>query len=301
VPEVEEIFESVGCDGALCALAEDGRAVEVDPDQSYVAASLIKVLIAVEVVRGFDAGDLDPTARIGLPIDPRTVGPVGFSHYRDPVELSTRDLLVAMLTLSDNVATDALLQQVTVAGCNATAAVLGLNDTYVDCNIRSAIDQIGVAAGFTDFAELVAWSAGDRTPEEHVRIDELAMAARSLDPGTATRTTARDMCRLLQAIWSDQAASPEGCARIRTLMAQQLTRHRIASGFERGAVKVAAKSGGLIGVYRHEAGAVEVSRGERYFVAVLTKTRPGHAGDQAINAAIGRVAATAVDELRPTS
>lgn len=296
---VADVFELVGCDGSLCVQADDGRAVEHDPDSAYVAASVIKILIAVEVERQVGAGDLDPRSRVGLPANPRTCGPVGFSLYQDPVEVSIRDLLASMLTISDNVATDALLQAVSLAACNATATELGLERTALLCNIQTAIDQIGQAAGFADYAGLSEWLAGEHNADEVARVDAAATAAPSLQASTATSTTARDLVRLLRAIWADEAASPEGCARIRSLMGHQLTRHRIASGFDRS-IQVAAKSGGLGGIYRHEAGVVSYPDGHRYFVAALTKSRPGHAGDSAINAAIGQAARAAVDELRLT-
>jgi beta-lactamase class A len=293
---VADVFGSVGCDGSLLVQAEDGRSVEHEADSAYVAASVIKVLIAVEVERRIGAGDIDPLSRIGLPAIPRTAGPVGFSLYQDPVEVSIRDLLVSMLTISDNVATDALLQVVGLAGCNATAHELGLEQTSLVCNLQAAIDQIGQAAGFADYATLTQWSAGEHSPDELARVDAAASEAASLQPDTATATSARDLVRLLDAIWTDRAAPPEGCRRIRSMMGYQLTRHRIASGFDRS-VSVAAKSGGLAGIYRHEVGVVRHPANGRFLVAVLTKTRPGHAGDQAINAAIGQAARVAVDEL----
>lgn len=40
----------------------------------------------------------------------RTPGPIGISLMRDEVSTSVRDLVVAMLTVSDNVATDERLE-----------------------------------------------------------------------------------------------------------------------------------------------------------------------------------------------
>jgi beta-lactamase class A len=77
------------------------------------------------------------------------------------------------------------------------------------------------------------------------------------------------MAHLLRLIWTDEAGPPEACARVRELMGRQLSRHRLSSGFAPG-VRVAAKSGGLMGVVRNEVGAVTFADGERYFVAVFT-------------------------------
>lgn len=80
-------------------------------------------------------------------------------------------------------------------------------------------------------------------------------ASAALDSHRGSYTTAEDMARLLTSVWSDDASTPAVCARVRTLMGQQLTRHRIASGFG-PTVDVAAESGGLMGRVRNEIGVV---------------------------------------------
>jgi beta-lactamase class A len=81
-------------------------------------------------------------------------------------------------------------------------------------------------------------------------------------------------------------------------MSRQLTRHRIASGFDPSAV-VAAKSGALLGVVRNEAGVVSFPDGSAFAVAVFTRRGPGDVADpSSIDAAIGRSARSLVDALR---
>lgn len=80
-------------------------------------------------------------------------------------------------------------------------------------------------------------------------------ASAALDSHRGSYTTAEEMARLLTSVWSDNASTPAVCARVRTLMGQRLTRHRIASGFG-PTVDVAAESGGLMGRVRNEIGVV---------------------------------------------
>ena len=105
------------------------------------------------------------------------------------------------------------------------------------------------------------------------------------------------MSRLLEAVWRDEAGPPEACARVRWLMARQLTRNRLASGFGPG-VTVAAKSGGLMGVVRNEVGVVTFPGEPPYVVSVFTRAAGPQADERVVNAAIGRAAALAVEELR---
>lgn len=293
----EQIFASAGCEGSLCVQSGTGQLeVGIAPDQPVVAASVIKALIAVEAERQIATGQLDPCERVRLSASARTPGPVGFSLYEDEVEVSLRDLLAPMLTISDNVATDALLARVGIASCNATADALGLRETVIEHDLSTAIDSIGQSAGFAGWDALVAWSADSHSAAEEAAIQERVLNAPAMRPQTATRTTPRDMCRLLRLIWTDQATSADGCRRIRSLMAKQLTRQRLAAAFALPA-RVAAKSGGLLGVYRHEIGVITYPDGRWYTAAVFTRTTDNSEGEGAINAAIGQAAARAVELL----
>ena len=297
--EVEQLFTTAGCVGSLCVQDMEGRReVGVAADLPVVAASVIKVLIAVEVERQIAAGRLDPSQRVHLSAQARTPGPVGFSLYTDDVEVSLRDLLVPMLTISDNVATDALLAQVGIASCNATAAELELSETVIMDDLRTTINSIAQAAGFADWEALTAWAAGSPTSEEEAAVRYRIHSAPAMRARTATRTTPRDMCLLLRLIWTDRAAPEAACRRIRNLMARQLTRHRLAAAFA-SPTRVSAKSGGLLGVYRNEVGVIEYPDGRRYTAGVFTRATDSSSDEAAINAAIGHAAAWAVALLAP--
>lgn len=292
--EIERIFAAAGCVGALCVQdAEGQQEIGIAADQPVVAASVIKVLVAVEVERQIAAGRLDPSQRVHLPAQARTPGPVGFSLYSDDVEVSLRDLLVPMLTISDNVATDALLALVSIEACNATATELGLSETVIVDHLRTMIDAIAQAAGFASWNAMTAWAAKPHPATEDTLVQERVRSAAAMQAQTASRTTARDMSRLLRLIWSDQAAPEDACRHIRNLMAQQLTRHRLAAAFAPPA-RVSAKSGSLLGVYRNEVGVIEYPDGRWYTAAVFTRTTDASPGEGAVNAAIGQAAARAV-------
>lgn len=79
-------------------------------------------------------------------------------------------------------------------------------------------------------------------------------------------------------------------------MFRQLTRHRLAAGFPAPA-RVAAKSGGLLGVVRNEIGVIEQPDGPRIYAAVFTAAER-EAPDVEINAVIAQTAAAAAESLR---
>jgi len=294
---LDEIFAAAGCTGFLHAARLDGSGeVGLRPDDPVVPASVIKVLVALEAENAMAEGRLDPAQRVLLPAEGRTTGPTGFSLFRDEAEVSVGDLPVLMLTISDNVCTDALLELVGLDAVNATARRLGLLHTALASDLAELIDSLARDTGFTDWAAFESWSDAEPDLGALAAAEERLRAASALQPGSPTRTTARDMTRLLRLIWSDQAGPAEACARVRWLMTRQVTKERLASGFPPG-VAVAAKSGALMGVVRNEVGVVTLPGGVGSAVAVFTRTERTGADPRAVDAAIGLAAARAVAEL----
>jgi beta-lactamase class A len=136
-----------------------------------------------------------------------------------------------MLTISDNPATDALLHRMGIDAVNASSARLGLAGTVIAVDVGTLVNSIGQDAGFADWALMSAWAAKPHSRDEEDQVVRRMLACAALDPARTTRTTPRDMATLLRLIWSDQTGPPAACARIRHLMNQQLTKHRLATGF----------------------------------------------------------------------
>ena len=163
--------------------------------------------------------------------------------------------------------------------------------------MRDELDSIGQDAGFAGWIDLERASATFSAQEEQ-RVRESLPLARALDPQQAIRTTARETAALLRLIWRDEAGPADACAQIRQMMARQATRQRLALGFPRVGVQVAAKSGSLLGVIRNEVGVITMADGHRYAVAVFTRAHRPCLNEHEINAAIATAAAKAVEDLR---
>ena len=290
---ITDIFRRAAVQGSLCVQAAESSAeVALDADEPVVAASVIKVLIAVAAESAFARGDLDPSTRVLLKAAGRTPGPAGFSLYDDDVSVSGRDLVSAMLTISDNVAADALLGLVGRQRCNEVAIQLGLGGTEIVSDLATMINFLADAAGFADWAAMTRWSGSDQPEDARDRVRAAVAGCAALDPARATRTTAHDMCRLLRLIWEDRAGPASACARVRSHLSRQLTRNRLAAGFPAPA-RVAAKSGGLLGVVRNEVGVIEQPDGRVFYASVFTRAE-SNATEAAVNAAIGAAAAEGV-------
>ncbi len=296
-PKIATLFQRAGCAGQICVQPLGGhREVAIGADEPVVSASVFKVCVALEAENQFAEGRLDPRETVLLPAAARTQGPTGFSLFEDDVTVTLRDLVTAMMTISDNAATDALLHRVGIVSVNAASATLGLSATVVTSDLATMIDSIALDSGFDDWSSMTTWLSHRHAGAEITEVVRRMLAATALTPGVATRTTARDMARLLGLIWSDRAGPPSACLRVRQLMAQQLTRHRLATGFPSPA-RVAAKSGSLVGVVRNEVGVVTFPDGTAYAIAVFTQAHKPWQGETAINSVIGAAAAKAVDAL----
>ena len=296
--EIDEVFNSAGCTGAVhvCRLS-DGAEVAVREDEVWLAASVIKVPIALEFYARADDGRLDPTRMVTLEPERRTPGPTGISAADDPVTMSSRDLCAAMLAVSDNAATDAVLGQVGVAAVNARLMTLGCTSTALVESLLESINALAVELGFADYATLLRAQAGELgSGAKQISTDQERIgAARVLDPARATRTTARDMTRLLSAVWRDEAASKAACADLRRAMAGQVTRRLAPAVPEGGAL--AAKSGSLFGRVRNEVGVITTADDDCYVFAVLTRLHRPFAGTAMVDAAMVHAVRLAIEEL----
>jgi beta-lactamase class A len=259
----------------------------VDADEGVVLASVFKIVVAVAYARAVDAGELDPAERTTITARYR-IGGIGTAGCADDVSMSWRDVALNMLVMSDNAATDVLYHRLGQAAIDRVIADLGLRETrLIGCCedlFASIFADFGMApGGYVD--EVVAEAEPDR-------IWQLAV----LDPRVTNASTPRDLVRLLDAIWTDRAASPEGCRTVRDIMARQIWPHRLSSGFPDG-VAVAAKTGTLPAV-RNECGVVTYPDGRQYAVAVFTRAHTLADRQPLVDASIGTAGRLAVEHLR---
>ncbi|TMQ90189.1 serine hydrolase [Actinomadura soli] len=285
---VEAEFRDAGVTGFLHAVDMDtGREVAVRADAPVVLASVFKVPLLVTFHRQAAEELIDPSEQVTLPAAGRTTGPTGVSGMLDEARMSLRDLTFMMITVSDNAAADVVLERVGRDAVNATSAALGLRDTVVEVSGRELHETLLADAGAASVADV--WAKLDQ-PGVQSRL-------RALDPARTSRSTPRDMTRLLSMIWRDEAAPPPGCAAMRRLFGLQVWPHRLSSGFPYDAVVVSGKTGTLP-TLRNEVGVVEYPDGGRYAVAVFTRSPLPVAVLPRADAAIGTAARIAVERLR---
>lgn len=268
-----------------------GREVAVGADRPVALASVFKVAVLLEMARQASDGTLDPSRPVEVAPGPRTAGATGLSVLEDRAVLSVRDLAVLMISISDNHATDLLLDLVGLDAVNRTLDGLGLRATTLVGDtaalLRTLADDVGAPSPERIGDHLRGLAPADASAR--------VAGSRAMRPSETTRSTPREMTGLLRAIWRDEAAAPRACAEVRRVLGLQAWPHRIRSGFPDEA-SVSGKTGTL-DLIRNEVAVVEDGAGNGYAVGVFLVTRSADEVQPQADRAIARIARLAVDAL----
>jgi beta-lactamase class A len=107
-----------------------GKSVSVDANRPVQTASVIKLPLMVQAFEQVKAGKLKLSDPLILTKD-NQVGGSGILQFMDPgLKLTLRDTLTLMMTLSDNTATNMIIDAVGLGPTNAMLARMGLKNTY---------------------------------------------------------------------------------------------------------------------------------------------------------------------------
>lgn len=253
-----------------------------------VLASVVKVVICAAFARAVAAGAIDPREAVDVPAELR-LGGSGTTACLDPVRMSLRDLARSMMTVSDNAATDVVLQRTGRGEIDALLRELGLDRTFVRGGMHWGHERVVQALGLE--------SARDLDAQLERAAPDAVLALAWLDPARSNASTPREITALLGALWTDRAGPAEACMFVREAMGEVLTTHGLAAAFAGAGVQVAAKTGTLPTI-RNEAGVVTYPDGRRFAIAIFTRSASPAPRRPDIDAAIGEAARLAVESLR---
>ncbi|MFW0793280.1 serine hydrolase [Gordonia sp. CPCC 205515] len=286
---IAEIFADAGCAGWVHAvnLGHPHLRCDYGSDTPVVLASVYKLPLLVSLCRLADRGQVDMSETIAVDPTEWAAGSTGLGLFRDPVQMSWRDLAVSMMTVSDNVAADVILQRIGLDVVRADLVSLGLTEMRIVGGMREVDDRLRSETGTSTVAEAFATLADP----------DVATEVSAYDAAYSSASTPRECTTLLRAVWDDRAASAPSCAFIREVMRRQVLTARLASGFPYGHVAVAGKTGTLAAI-RNEIGVVEFPNEHPVAVAVFTKSARADPSLPGVDRAIGAVAHAVVSELR---
>lgn len=295
---LEEAFAAVGVEGFVyaheIACADPSQSVDLRGSERVVLASVFKIVVSVAFARAVDAGRIDLGAPVTVSSDYRRGG-AGIGGCKHDVQASLGDLAELMMTLSDNAATDVVIDSIGMPAVHQVIDDLGLTDTAI---AGRTIDELDVEERELRAMEVPGLASDREDPWDGVP-EELLLSLSTVNPVTTrTYSTPRDVVRLLDAIWTDRAASPAACAAVRQTMARQVWSHRLAAGFD-GRYRIAGKTGTLEGI-RNESGVITTPDGRSFAIAVFTRSDKAAAHNPPHDAVIGLAARLSVDHLCST-
>ncbi|MFD8533173.1 serine hydrolase [Streptosporangium canum] len=292
IRELRRTLDDAGLRGSflvrdLCS----GDELGIEPDLEFPIASLVKIPLALATLERIRKGELDGSAQILVqPGGITTPGPTGLSRFQHPARIAVDDLLYLSTAVSDNTAADALFALTSPAEVSAMLHGLGLRGITVRHTMRELNETPAerLAPPDVHLAHFLAIEAG--TAGRGHRIPQL-------DVTRANSGSARALIELLQALWTPSPIDAGVSERVRTLMAGNLIRHRLAPDFSSDASRWSSKTGTLLNL-RHEFGVVEHADGQVFGVAVLTESRVPAINQPGAEALMAQVARTLRDRLR---
>ncbi len=195
-----------------------GAAVEIRADEAFPAASVIKLPILLAVLEKVRNGAASLDQRVTLTAWHKTGGSGVFQHFREGTEFTLEDACTAMIVLSDNVATNLVIDVATIDGVNGYLEAQGCERTRLHRYIGKP--------------EMAGWR-GAEGPSQAVPAE---------------------IGRLLERLARRELLTPELSTRAMLFLRRQQHRALIPRLLPEGTV-VAHKTGSLNGV-RHDAGLI---------------------------------------------
>ncbi len=150
--------------------------VSISPEHRFPAASLAKVPILVEVARQVEFGMLAWDTRYTISADTHATSSDVLANLSADLRPTLRDLAHLMITVSDNTASNVLLDLVGMEAVNVTMHQLGLYDTrierhFIDFAARKAGQENWTTAG--DMALLFSFFCADVLPGRNEMLNML--------------------------------------------------------------------------------------------------------------------------------
>jgi beta-lactamase class A len=262
--QIEEI--AAGFQGVISLAAKDlrtGASVLYHADRKCPAASVIKLPILVHVLLLEREGFLSTDEEVSLSAESKVPGSGILTQLSEGLTLPLRDACTLMIALSDNTATNLILDRTGVQSVTDRMRALGYPRTKLFRKV---------------------FSSGPPVSEENRRY------------GLGV-TTPRDMLRLLSDIHSGRIGDAQTCARIRAVLGTQHYRDGIPRLLP-ASYQFQGKSGAVDAV-RNDVGFVTVAEGRDIALAIFCQkmAQPMWTADNPGWLVIARLARALVDRF----
>ena len=236
------------------AIAPSGERFAHNGDRRFVAASTVKIAIMIEIFRRIDAGKLALDKLHKLTAEDKSTGSGVLLHLHTGIDVTIADLVYLMMSISDNTATNILIDYAGMADVNAAMRSLGMASSVLGRKMRGR----PVLAGENENLAV---------PSEYAS--------------------------MIAAILNGTAASPSSCTQMVSVLEKQQNDRRIARHLPKvDKPRWGTKTGTLPGV-ANDVGFIMTPKGPA-IVAVFTEGLPDTLRGEEIIGDVARAVLTAV-------
>jgi beta-lactamase class A len=257
--KINKIFSDSGLEiGFFARHLQTGTTISRNADALFPTASVFKVPVMAEVYRQAAAGRFALSDRIALEARHKTLSSGVMQTLSDGLSPTIRDLCVLMIIVSDNTATEVLLERIGIDNVNKFIHSLGLNDIHVSFGVHAMFLHAWGLPLDAAFSEL--WPRSHTLPMDY---QSLTFARTPKSTVASARATAELMALLAER----KVVSPEASRDMINILRDQTFNNRVARYLPWG--KVAHKTGSMRGL-RNDAGVIQRSRDDRIAFALCT-------------------------------
>jgi len=183
--QIKEILNKVpGGVGLYYLNLTTGRSITFNEHERFIAASVIKLPIFVETLRQIEDGIISKDMKVKVLASDKVPSCGALNYMHDDLEVTIEDLYTLMIILSDNTATNILIN------------ILGMD------NINSTMEKLGLS---------------------NIIVNRLLFDVAEQKKGKENYFSAKDIGLLLEKIYNEEIINKEACLEIqRVLKMQQL-------------------------------------------------------------------------------
>ncbi|MEY3337501.1 MAG: hypothetical protein RL245_493 [Pseudomonadota bacterium] len=199
---------------------DSGSEVGIEPDRRVRTASTIKLPIACALAAEVEARRARWDERLVIRAQDKVSGSGVLADFSEGETISLRDAQTLMIIVSDNTATNLILDRIGADAVNDFMNSLGLTKTRSMRKIRGDGTQLKPAQG---------WSREGEKPENK----KFGIGA----------STSREMVRLLELLEQGRVVSPAASKDLLSILERQ--QYKDGIGRRSGEIRIASKSGSL--------------------------------------------------------
>ncbi|MEZ4864652.1 MAG: serine hydrolase [Caldilineaceae bacterium] len=295
----QTIVDSGATMGVAIHHIESGDEINLNADESFPMASVLKIPVLCTAFRQIHEGKFALDDRWELTYPEKNIGSGILTYLQNGLTPTVRDLLTLMIIISDNTATDMVMNRVGVSTIDAFMQELGVPDIHMAMTIRGIFDDIFGHEG-AEPSRLF----GDLTKPKQMPPSSREGHAYRGGP-TNNAATPRAMTQLCAMIYRGEVVNRDACDDMLYIMLQQQLNQRLPRFLPYG-IPFAHKTGTLSGC-RNDAGIMYANEQNHIAITVFSRwNAEAVSGDkvaewarmEAIDSAMGHIGKAVYDHYK---